>query len=36
MHDVTGWTANNYKTHVAIYLKKIKQSGNEIWSVDKI
>ena len=35
-YDITDWTANNYFTHIAQYLKKEIQSGNEIWSVNKI
>ena len=27
---------NNYNTHMAIYFRKLKQSGNDIWSVNKI
>ena len=29
-------TSNHYNIHIARYLKKHKQSGNEIWSVDRI
>ena len=35
IYDVADWTTNNYNTHIAQYLKK-KQSGNEIWSLNKI
>ena len=34
--DVTDWTTDNYNTHITQYLKKKMQSGNEIWSVNKI
>ena len=30
IYDVTGWQINNYKTHIAQYLKKERQSANEI------
>ena len=32
-HDVTVWLVNNCNTHIAQYLKKWRQLGNEIWSV---
>ena len=35
-YDVTDWTANNQYTHTEQYRKNGRQSGNEIWSVDKI
>ena len=31
MYDVTGWTTNNYNTLIAKYLRKERQSSNEIW-----
>ena len=31
--DVTDWTTNNYSIHIAQYLKKYRQSYNEIWPV---
>ena len=34
--DVTNWTTDNYNTHIIQYLKKKMQSGNGIWSVNKI
>ena len=36
IYDITDWTTNNYKIHIAQYPKKQSQSGNEVWSVDKI
>ena len=36
IHDVTAWLKNNCNTHIAQYLKKKKQSDNEIWSVNRI
>ena len=27
---------NNYKTHIAQYLKSYSDSGNELWSVNRI
>ena len=36
IYDVTAWERNNCKTHIAQYLKKQKQSNNEIWSVNRI
>ena len=36
IYDVTDWTTNNYNTHIAQYLQRKKQSGNEIWSVNEI
>ena len=35
-YDVTDWTTNNYNTRITQYIKKLRQSGNEIWSVNKI
>ena len=34
--DVTKWITSNYSTHIAKYLKKWRQSDNEIWSVNRI
>ena len=36
IYDVTDWTANNCNIHITQYLKKERQSGNEIWSVNKM
>ena len=36
IYDITTWEANNCNTHIARYLKEVKQSGNEIWSVSSI
>ena len=36
IYDVTDWTANNYNTHTAQYLKKQRQPDNESWSVNRI
>ena len=36
IHDVTDLTTNKYNTHITQDLKKWRQSGNEIWSVNKI
>ena len=36
MTSQAGTQATNYNKHIARYLKKHKQSGNEIWSVDRI
>ena len=36
IYDVTEWTTNNYNTHNAQYLKKLRQPDNEIWSADRI
>ena len=33
---VTNWRPNNYNTHIVIYLKKYRQSGIAIRSVNKI
>ena len=30
------WETNSYNTHIAQYLKKERQSDNEIWSVNRI
>ena len=35
IYDVIDWTINSYITHTTQSLKKFRQSGNEIWSVDK-
>ena len=36
IYDVTKWITSNYSTHIAKYLKKWRQSDNEIWSVNRI
>ena len=36
IYDVTDRTTNNYNTHIVQYLKKWRQSGYEIWSVNKM
>ena len=36
IYDVTGWTANNYNTYIAQYLKKQSWPDNEIRSVNRI
>ena len=28
--DATSWTTNSYNTYIAQYLKKLRQSGNEV------
>ena len=35
IYYVADWTTNNYNPHIVSYLKKKRQSGNGIWSVDK-
>ena len=35
IYDATDWTANNYDTHITQYLTTLRQSGNEIWLVNK-
>ena len=30
IHDVTGWTANDYNTHIAQYLKKWTRQWNMV------
>ena len=34
--DVTDWTTNIYNTHTTQYLKTLRQSGNKVWSVNKL
>ena len=36
IYDTVNWITNNYNTHIAQYLKKERQSRNEIWSVNRI
>ena len=36
IYDISDWTANNYNTHIAQYLKKQRQSDNQIWSDNRI
>ena len=36
IYDVADWQTNNYTTHIAQYLKKWRQSGNEIWLDNRI
>ena len=35
-NDFTNCNTNNYNEHVAKYLKKWRQSDNEIWSVNRV
>ena len=34
-YDVTTWLTNNFNTHITQYLKKQRESDNEIWAVDR-
>ena len=36
IYDVTSWKTNNYNKHIVRNLKKLRQSGNEIWSLNRI
>ena len=36
IYGLTDWTTNGCNTRITQYLKKERQSGNEIWSVEKI
>ena len=36
MFDVKAGLTNNRNTHIAQYLKKQRQSDNEIWSANRI
>ena len=36
IYDVTNWITTNYHTYIASYLKKQRQSDNEIWSDNRI
>ena len=31
IYGVTAWSTNNYNTHIAQYITKLSQTGNEIW-----
>ena len=35
-YDVTVWLTNNCKTHIVQCLEKQRQSGNEIWSINRM
>ena len=35
IYDLTTWVKHNCNTHIDQYLKKQRQSGNEIWSVNR-
>ena len=35
VYDFVDWEANNYKTHIAQYFNKWRQSGNKILSVNR-
>ena len=35
IYDVTTWLTKHGDTHIGQYLKKKRQLGNEIWSVNK-
>ena len=34
IYDITDWETNNYNTHIAKHLKKKRQSGNGIYSIE--
>ena len=34
IYDVKTWETNNCHAHIAQYLKKLRQSDNDIWSVN--
>ena len=36
IYGITTWLTNNCNTHIYQYLKKERQSGNEIWSVNRV
>ena len=36
IYGVTTWLTNNCNIHIDQYLKKYRQSDNEIWSVNRI
>ena len=36
IYDVTAWLTNKCNTHISQYLEKCRQSGNEIWSVNRL
>ena len=36
IYDVTNWITKNFNKHIVKYLKKLRQSGNEVWSVNRI
>ena len=36
IYDVTAWLTNNYNTHIAQYLTRWRQLGNEFWTGNRI
>ena len=36
IYDATNWLTNNYNTHTAQYLTKLREADNEIWSDNRI
>ena len=36
VYDLTTWLTNNCYKHIDQHLRKLRQSGNEIWSFKKI
>ena len=36
IYDVKTWETNNCNTHIAQYLKHLRQSDTEIWSVNRM
>ena len=36
IYDVIDWTTNNFNTNIALYLKKLRQPGKGIRSVNRI
>ena len=36
VYDVTAWLTNNCDTHIVQYLQKLRQSDEEIWSVNRM
>ena len=36
IYNVTNWEINNCNTHIAQYFKKLRQSFNKTWSVNRM
>ena len=36
IHDIADWETKNYNAHIAQYLKKYRQSGHEMWLVNRV
>ena len=34
IYDIANWETNSYDTYITYYFRKLKQSDDEIWSIE--